>query len=333
MKDKKEVRHIVFLVPHYSTLLDISGPLDVFEKAVEYMDEVSHHVNFSYQLHVVSTRRSKRIDMTAGISILGEGSFREIDYPVDTLLIGGRSKRAEFQLSREVLSWIKEQSGRVRRICSVCGGAFILAEAGVLRNRKAATHWMLCEKLAWEYPETEVDMESIFVKDGNVYTSAGITSGMDLALALVEEDLGKSFALYIARVMVMFLKRPGNQTQYSRILESQKTDHQPLNRALEWIYSHLQEDITVEKLAEHSLMSPRNFARIFVRELHITPIKYVEKVRVETACRYLTETHLTIEEIALACGFRNSVNMNRVFLNTFHTTPSQYRRSFSSSFN
>ncbi len=191
---------------------------------------------------------------------------------------------------------------------------------------------MLCEKLAREYPDTEVDMESIFVKDGHVYTSAGITSGMDLALALIEEDLGKSFALKIARVMVLFLKRPGNQAQYSVFLQSQEIDHEPIGKAVEWIQNHLHEEITVEKLAEYCLMSPRNFARVFAREMNITPMKYVEKLRLETAGRYLTETHLNMDEIARLCGFKNSINMNRMFLQAFQVTPSQYRGRFYSSF-
>ncbi|MCC8188118.1 MAG: GlxA family transcriptional regulator [Bacteroides sp.] len=332
MNDKKQTRHIVLLVPHYSTLLDICGPFDVFQKAIEYRNEASPLPDFTYQIHVVSTRRSKRIEMLGGISILGEGSYKEIDYPIDTLIIGGLSNHPEYKPGKEVLAWIKEQSGKVRRICSVCAGAFILAEAGVLSGKKAATHWMRCDKLAREYPDTEVDREAIFVKDGNVYTSAGITTGVDLALALIEEDLGKTFALKIARIMVLFLKRPGNQTQYSTVLQAQEVDYQPINQVIEWIYNHLHEDITVERLAEYSLMSPRNFARVFVRELNITPMKYVEKLRVETACRYLTETHLTVDEIAHLCGFKNSVTMNRIFLHTFQTTPSQYRRGFRSSF-
>ncbi len=332
MNDKKQTRHIVLLVPHYSTLLDICGPFDVFQKAIEYMNEAIPLPGFTYQTHVVSTRRSKRIDMLGGISLVGEGSYREIDYPIDTLIIGGLSHRPEYKPGQEVLTWIKEQCGKVRRICSVCAGAFILAEAGVLAGKKAATHWMRCDKLAKEYPDTQVDREAIFVKDGHVYTSAGITTGMDLALALIEEDLGKTFALKIARIMVLFLKRPGNQTQYSTVLQTQEVDHQPLNLAIEWIYHHLREDITVEKLADCSRMSPRNFARVFVRELHITPMKYVEKLRLETACRYLTETHLTVNEIADRCGFKNSLHMNRMFLHTFQTTPSQYRQGFRSSF-
>ncbi len=191
---------------------------------------------------------------------------------------------------------------------------------------------MLCEKMALEYPDITLNKDAIFVKDGNVYTSAGITAGMDLALALLEEDLGRKYALLIARIMVLFLKRPGNQSQFSTILEAQKADHQPVREAVEWINSHLDEEITVEKLAELVLMSPRNFARVFTREMNITPIRYVEKLRMETACRFLTESHLTIDQIAARCGFKNSLNMNRTFNNIYRTTPSQYRRDFQTSF-
>ncbi len=332
MQNPKKKKHIVLLAPHDSTLLDVTGPLDVFQKAVEYLGEAVPPPDFTYAIHLVSARKERSIDMVGGVTILAEGSYSEIDYPIDTLIVGGRSKKKEHRPGPEVLDWIRRQATVVRRVCSVCGGAFILAEAGVLRDKKAATHWMLCDQLAEQYPDTQVDRESIFVKDGNVYTSAGITSGMDLALALVEEDLGRSFALRIARIMVLFLKRPGNQAQFSTMLEYPKTDYRPVDRAVEWVYGHLGEEITVEKLADVALMSPRNFARVFVRELNITPMRFVEKLRLETACRYLTETRLTVEEIAGICGFRNSLAMNRVFVHTLHTTPTRYRKSFTSSF-
>lgn len=330
MKTGKDIRHVVILVHPYSTLLNISAPIEVFQTAVNNIDKAGNKVDFSYQIHVVSSIKSTRIDMNPGISINCESSYHAINYPIDTLIVAGAPRKNG--LKKDVLIWIKEQANIVRRICSMCAGAFILAEAGVLDNKKAATHWQLCEEMADTYPDISVDMEAIFVKDGNVYTSAGVTAGLDLSLALIEEDLGKTFALHVAKMMVLFLKRPGNQTQYSTVLESQKTDYQPINKITDWIYYHLHEDITVEKLAELSLMSPRNFARVFVRELNKTPIKYVEKLRIETACRHLSDTQLTIDEIAHLSGLKNSLNMNRIFLKTFNTTPSQYRKNFSSSF-
>jgi len=331
MQDRN-VKHIVFIVLPESTLLDLSGPLDVFQKAIENRDELIGQGECSYQTHVVSVTKTKRVPVTAGISINCERYYGNIDFPIDTLIVTGLSHRKDYRIDADFLVWLKEQSTRVRRICSVCAGAFILAEAGILTNKKAATHWRVCDRLASTYPDIEVDGDAIFVKDGNVYTSAGITSGMDLALALVEEDYGKAFALHIARIMVLFLKRPGNQTQFSAVLEAQKIDYQPINMIADYIFNHLEEDLTVEKLAEYSLMSPRNFARVFVRELKITPIKYIEKLRIQRACRYLTETHLTVDEIANLCGLKNSVNMKRLFFRTFATSPSQYRRGFHSSF-
>lgn len=328
MENSGNIKHIVILVSPYSTVLDMSGPMDVFQKAIEHFDKAGTQPPFTYKIHTISLGKSKKVPMSSGITILTEGTYKEITYPVDTLIVAGRSPHAEEHPKGVTLTWLREQAGKVHRICSVCAGAFILADAGILTNRKATTHWMLCEKMAQIYPDVKVNMEAIYVKDGNVYTSAGITAGMDLALALLEEDLGRKFALLIARIMVLFLKRPGNQTQFSTVLEAQKTDYQPISQATKWINNHLDEDITIEKLAEQVLMSPRNFARVFVRELNTTPMKYVEKIRLETACRYLTETNLSIDQIATRSGFKNAVNMNRIFMKTYCTTPTQYRRDF-----
>ncbi|WP_223707088.1 GlxA family transcriptional regulator [Niabella beijingensis] len=330
MKNTKDIRHVVVLVHPYSTMLSVSAPIEVFQSAIDNMEHLKNDVSFSYEIHVVSAVISKKLEMKPRISINCESNYHEIDYPIDTLIVAGAPRKNGFK--EDILIWLKLQSKIVRRICSMCAGAFILAEAGILRNKNAVTHWQLCEEMAKTYPDVYVNQEAIFIKQGNVYTSAGVTAGFDLALALVEEDLGKTFALRIAKLMVLFLKRPGNQTQYSMMLESQNIDYQPINNILNWIHDHIHEDITVEKLAGLSSMSPRNFARVFVKELNTSPIKYVEKLRTETACRYLTDTQLTIDEIANICGFSNSLNMNRIFLKTFHVTPSQYRKNFSSSF-
>lgn len=330
MTSSGNIKHIVVLVHPGSTLLNISAPVEIFRKAMKYKDRIGKEIDFLYQVHIVSARRGRKIDTEAGVPMICESSYKDINYPIHTLIVAGAPREKGY--SKEILQWISEQATVVNRICSLCAGAFILAEAGILKNKKAVTHWELCEEMAHSYPDVQVNMEAIFVKDGNVYTSAGTTAGFDLCLALVEEDLGKEFALMVAKIMVLFLKRPGNQTQFSTVLESQKTDYKPVSDAVHWIYNHLNEDITVEKLAEEVLMSPRNFARVFARELNITPIKYVEKIRLETACRYLTESHLTINEIANLCGLKNTINMNRTFLRIFNTTPSQYRRNFSSSF-
>lgn len=316
-----QVKHIVLLITHKSTLLDFAGPLEVFTKAIDKAGPV-------YQTHIVSLEETNQIMTSSGIQITCSTNYAAFEHPIDTLIIAGLRKDLPTHIHPNAITWFQQQTPHIRRICSVCSGAFILAEAGLLNGKKATTHWSLCDKLATAYPEIAVDMAPIFVKDGNVYTSAGNTAGMDLALALLEEDMGRHFALDIARQMVVFLKRPGNQAQYSAALAAQSIDHAPVKEAVDWIMGHLQEEITVEELAEKVLMSPRNFARVFVKEMNITPVKFIEKMRVEAACRSLTEQHFTQEEIAAACGFKNAENMRRVFLKIFDVTPSEYRKRF-----
>ena len=315
------MKHIVFLITHNSTLLDFAGPLEVFTKAIDKAGPI-------YQTHIVSLEATNQIRTSSGMHITCEHSYATFHQAIDTLIIAGLPKDLPANIHPKAIEWIQQQAPRIRRICSVCSGAFILAEAGLLNSKKATTHWSLCERLAAAYPSVNVDIAPIFVKDGNVYTSAGITTGMDLALALLEEDMGKRFALEIARQMVLFLKRPGNQAQYSTVLAAQAIDHAPVREAVDWIMDNLQVEITVEELAEKVLMSPRNFARVFVKEMNITPVKFMEKMRVEAACRSLTAQHLTQEEIAAACGFKNAENMRRVFLKVFDVTPSEYRKRF-----
>ncbi|WP_222597106.1 GlxA family transcriptional regulator [Chitinophaga pinensis] len=213
------------------------------------------------------------------------------------MILSGIPADDEQPLHHNLLPWIATQANLVRRIGSVCSGSFMLAQAGVLNGKRATTHWRLCQKMKEKYPEVLVEHTPVFVKDGHIYTSAGVTTGMDLALALTEEDMGRTFALDIARQMVLFLKRPGNQSQYSTMLAAQATDYTPINNALSWLQTHLHEAITVERLAQEAAMSPRNFARLFVQELHITPARYIEKLRVELACRSLTEKKLTSQKL------------------------------------
>lgn len=331
MKNRQDVRHIVFMSPPSSTLLNIAGPLEVFTKAIERSSSGKDQQDFKYVTHVVSTENDKIIETSSGLSIISEGSYKTIDYPIDTLIISGLPNLSRFEIKPEIIDWVKEQAKIVRRICSICSAAFILAEAGVLNGRKATTHWSRSRKLGQEYPEIEVKIACLFIKDGNVYTSGGITSGIDLALALVEEDFGKTFTLDVARWMVLYLKRPGNQVQFSTLLDCQSIENLSMRKVCEWILTHLNEVLTVEKLADFSAMSPRNFARVFVREFHVTPAKYIDRLRVENACQYLVETQYSLDEIASQCGLKNAENLRRQFLKILEITPAQYRKSFMSS--
>lgn len=322
----KNIRHIVFLAIQDVTLLDIAGPCEVFTQAMEYL----HGNKGTYKLHLLSIDDNLAVQTASGFAIQCEGSIMDLDFPIDTLLIPGvpNWQIEKYKLPENVLRWIYDQSKVLRRICSVCTGSFFLAQAGVLSGHTATTHWEKCATLKQAFPDIEVENDPIFIKDNNIYTSAGISSGMDLALTLIEEDHGRAFSLEIAKQMVLYLKRQGSQSQYSTILTHQNTDYQPIQTICEWISKHLNEAITVEYLADKASMSPRNFARVFAREMKITPAKYIDKVRIETACRYLTDTRLSQKVIADLCGFGSSDNMRKVFQKHIHTSPIEYRRNF-----
>jgi len=205
----------------------------------------------------------------------------------------------------------------------------LLARAGLLDGRKTTTHWNWCELLARNYPRADVDPNPIFVCDGNVYTSAGVTAGMDLALALVEEDHGSRLALQVARNLVLYLRRPGGQSQFSAALSLQLTDRKPLRELESWVLDNLNKPLNVPALAERVAMSPRNFARVFTKEMKTTPAKFVERLRVEAARRRLEESRNSLETIAAECGFGNVNSMRNVFQRTVKIAPGQYRRHFS----
>lgn len=326
----KDTRHIAFLVLPNVTLLDVTGPYEVFSQGLESLSSCRTYYPFTYSLHTLSAIRSKTVRTASGLSIQCKDTIRSFDYSIDTLFIPGfpNSILSEYKVEKYILGWIKEQSLKVRRICSICTGTFLLAEAGILNGHKATSHWEVCDKLAHDYPEINVDSNPIFIKDGNVYTSAGISAGMDLALALLEEDFGRPLAIEVAKQMVLYLKRPGNQSQYSTVLTHQHADYRPIQEIESYIFEHLHEVLTVERLAEQSLMSVRNFARVFAKETGITPAKYIDKLRVETACRHLVDTQLSLKEIALACGLGSVDNMRKVFAKYIEISPGEYKRRF-----
>jgi transcriptional regulator GlxA family with amidase domain len=214
------------------------------------------------------------------------------------------------------------------RLASVCTGAFLLAEAGLLGGRTVTTHWERCAQLAEEYPDVTVDPDPIFIKDGSLATSAGVTAGIDLALALVEDDLGRDAALYVARALVVFLRRPGSQSQFSAQLSAQLADRQPLRQVQQWIADHPAADLSVEALAERASLSPRQFARAFAAETGLPPGRYVDRVRLEAARRHLEDTAGGVEEAARACGYGTPEAMRRSFVKALGVSPAEYRRRF-----
>jgi transcriptional regulator GlxA family with amidase domain len=223
---------------------------------------------------------------------------------------------------------LRAAAGRSRRVASVCTGAFLLARAGLLDGRRATTHWNSCGELARRYPAVHVESDPIFVRDGDVYTSAGVTAGIDLALALVDEDLGPKLARDVARWLVLFLRRPGGQSQFSAALAGQQAEREPLRDLQGWVMDHLDEDLTVPALAERVFMSPRNFARAFKREVGMTPAVYVETVRVERARTLLETGGEGVEQVARRCGFGTVETMRRVFRRRLGVSPGDYRQRF-----
>src|ERR1019366_580990 len=300
--------------------LDITGPLEVFAGA-ERLIESSARRERGYEVRIVS-RDGAPLATSSGLTIEPHASIAQAPTRIDTLIVPGGAGQRKAGEDQALLDWIGRASTKARRTASVCTGAFLLARAGLLNGRRATTHWARAEELAGAPPEVEVDPDPIFVRDGAIWTSAGVTAGMDLALALVEEDLDREAALTIARHLVLFLRRPGSQSQFSVTLGSQQPRREPL-REIQQAGLH-----PVEPMAERAHMSPRHFARAFRSETGVTPARYVERVRLEAARRRLEEGAEPVGAIASACGLGPPETMRRVFLRTLQLGPAEYRRRF-----
>jgi transcriptional regulator GlxA family with amidase domain len=242
------------------------------------------------------------------------------------LVAGGQGVEAA-AANPELVDWLRQRAGQARRVASVCTGAFLLAAAGLLDGRRAVTHWKDCARLAKRFPAVRVEPDPIFVRDGRVWTSAGVTAGIDLALALVEEDLGRAMALAVARYMVVFLKRPGGQAQFSAALALQAADDK-FGALHDWISRHLGDDLSLPVLAGQAGMSERSFSRHYAEAAGQTPARAIERLRVEAARRLLTESRTPVKRIAQRCGFGSEETMRRSFLRLLAVTPQDYRSRF-----
>jgi transcriptional regulator GlxA family with amidase domain len=308
--------------------LDVAGPYEVFALAARKLREMGRESLAGYDVEIVSMNKGRYITGALGISILANGFYKNVVGDVDTLLVVGGMNPWSPSENKAVVDWIRKLAPRVRRIAGVCTGAFVLAEAGMLDRRRATTHWYFCQQLASQYPKVKVDPEPIFVADGNIYTCAGVTSGMDLALNFVEQDFGPDVAVRIARAYVMFLRRPGGQSQFSAPLAFNASSESSLNRLQIWILDHLDENLTVDRLAAQANMSPRNFSRVFAREFQMTPGEYLDYVRIEAARKRIEDTDEAIDSIASSVGFVTASTMRRAFLRVLDVTPSGYRLRF-----
>lgn len=318
---QRQRRVVVLVVPPVEEL-DLVGPIQVLSSANRLAGAAI------YSVEVVTNRKDLKVEGEAGLlSFLAQGHYRTLKGDFHSLLVvcGIATRNAR---DPALFAWMRTVAPRVRRLGSVCVGAFLLAEAGLLDGRRATSHWKFGTELARRYPKIKVVCEPIWVKDGNIYTCAGISAGIDLALAWVEEDCGNAIASEVARELVLFLRRPGGQAQLSVSLAAQAKEMRSIQELQVWIAEHLDKQLSLTILADRMAMSVRNFERVFARELGLSPARYVLQMRVEAAQRMLERTGKGLDQIALACGFSSADLMRRAFIRTLGTTPLSRRRPF-----
>ncbi|MHC0431470.1 GlxA family transcriptional regulator [Streptomyces sp. O3] len=318
---KAPAPHTVLIVLFDDVLsLDVTGPMEVFAGAASAVGDadVPYRVRTA-TLDGAPVRASNRLTLAP--------DHRLADAPAaDTLLVPGGP--GSLDPDPRLVDWLRAHGPEATRLVSVCTGAVPLAAAGLLDGRRVTTHWAYSDQLARAHPEVHVDPDPIYVRDGHLATSAGVTAGIDLALALVEEDLGRDVALTVARYLVVFLRRPGNQAQFSAQLAAQTARREPLREVQRWIAEHPAADLSVESLAARARLSPRHFARAFQAESGMTPGRYVERVRLEQARRLLEDSTDGVERISRSCGYGTPEAMRRAFVKTLGSSPAEYRRRF-----
>ena len=306
--------------------LDVAGPMEVFAMA----NRANRKGDAEYTLRVFS-RDGGAVVTASGISMLSE---RACDArAIDTLIVSGGLDVPSVAEDSDTIEWIRGAAARSRRICSVCTGAFLLAAAGLLEGRRAVTHWDSGPEFRSLHPQVKLDLQPIYMRDGPIWTSAGVTAGIDLALALVEEDLGRSVAIAIAQQLVVFLHRPGSQAQFSSTLAAQaraasRDKAQKFRDLHAWIAENLSRNLSVPVLAEHAGMSPRSFARLYAEAMGATPAKAVEQLRLEAAKRTLENDGSPLKSVAAECGFNNEERFRRAFMRAYHIGPAEYRGRF-----
>lgn len=316
-------RRVEFVVFDCGNLLDIAGPLQVLTSCNELL--TSQGKDVAYVPQIVSASPGM-VRTSSGLGVAAE-PLPGTTEPLDTLVICGGYGVHRAASDQTLVDWIGARALRARRVASVCTGAFLLAAAGLLDGRRAVTHWAHCEELADAYPGITVEADPIFIEDGKVWTSAGVTSGIDLMLALVERDLGRELALAVARQIVVYLKRPGGQAQFSAELEQQESADR-FQQLHNWMKDNLNGDLSVATLAAQAGMSERSFNRRYKAATGATPARAVERIRIETAQRHLCGSDVSVKEIARRCGFGSEETMRRSFIRQVGTAPSEFRKRF-----
>ena len=304
--------------------LDLVGPLDVFGAANAFAPGPQ-----AYRLCVIGLS-AQTVRAENGLLVVPEHTLEDAP-PLDTLLIpGGMAARHGMSGDARLLGWLSERAALTRRVVSVCTGLYILAATGLLDGRAVTTHWRYADDAARRYPDLRIQPDRLFLRDGRFATAGGLTAGIDLALALVEEDLGAPAALSVARQLVMYVRRPGNQAQFSAPLAAQAQGNGRMGPLVDWLLAHLDGELTIERMAEQVAMSARHFRRVFAETFGMTPARFVEKLRLEQACMRLTISRASVERIAAGVGFNSADAFRRAFHTRYGATPHEYRERFSS---
>jgi len=323
-------RRIRFLVWPGCDVLDVCGPCDAFYYAEAWLPRYGKTCEPGYQCNIVAATPGP-VRTSCGIELIATHGYSDLEDGLDTLIVAGGGAFENASTDPSLVECVRSMAPRARRVASICSGAFILAAAGLLHQRRVTTHWLYSDLLARAYPSIDVDSSLLFHRDGNIYSSGGITAGIDLALALVEEDLGREIALATARTLVVFPRRPGGQSQFSTYVTYGELGNRPEIQELQtWILGHPTEDLSVQALADRMGMSPRNFARLFHSETGDTPAQFAERARADAARCKLEQTVLPVDIIAKECGFGNAERMRRTFQRLFDVSPHDYRARFRS---
>ncbi len=318
---------IVGLPP--AQMLDVTGPLEVFAMANRCCELAGAPTPYEIS---VAAPRAGALATSSGVALLAPHGLDDLPRGIDTLLVAGGLGAREAAKDRPLMTSLAAACAKVPRVGSICTGAFALAATGLLDGRRATTHWAHFDEFAGLFPAVRLERDALFVRDGSFHSSAGISAGIDSALAMVEEDLGRALALEVARGLVVFLKRPGGQSQFSAQLSAEAAagDADRFAELTRWMAAHLRHDLSVERLAERVAMSPRNFARRFVEALRMTPARYVQLLRLDAARRLLTDGNAPVPRIAERCGFASAEAMRVAFQRHLNVAPSEFRARFRS---
>ena len=330
LQKRARTHRVVMLAYPDAQVLDVTGPLEVFGRTSRWLRDHRAQRVPAYEIELTAPTAGP-LTMSSGLKLIAERSYRDVER-IDTLLLAGGIGFQAVTRNSDLIRWIQRKAHTVERVGSICTGAFVLAACGLLDHKSATTHWAYCERLAKAVPGCAVDPDALYVRNGNIYTSAGVTAGMDMALAMVEEDWGKATALAVAQELVMFLKRPGGQSQFSRYLQAQQSEDR-FGKLQLWILEHLDANLSVEKLAQIAGLSVRHFSRQFSAAVGVSPAAFIQRLRVEEARRCIEDGSNRLKGVARRCGFADEQSLRRAFRRALGVTPAEYRSRFAPSVN